>query len=131
MGKGCLPAAGWITAVLVVFTAIGGPTAEAAPLEHQVTIERGGFNPREDAIRQGDTVVWTHADPGGFHSVTADGGFFDSHPRCGKEATDACMKEGERYRVHFLSPGGFPYHCKVHGETGVIEVVAADEDGGG
>lgn len=126
VGNRYLLAATWLAAALVGWGPGYASLAGAEPLEHQVTIGEGGFTPREETVRQGDTVVWTHADPGDFHSVTADEGWFDSHPGCSKDATDRCMEEGDRYSVHFLSAGRFPYHCKVHGESGLIMVVAGD-----
>jgi plastocyanin len=79
------------------------------------------FNPDEIVIPVGTTVVWTHQAslP---HTVTSDGGLFDS----------GTLSNGETFEFTFDTVGSFPYHCIFHGGagglgmSGVVNVV--DED---
>jgi plastocyanin len=61
------------------------------------------FRPARLEIAAGTTVVWTN---GGqvIHTVTAEGGGFDSGP----------IEAGERRAITFSRPGTFPFHCTPH-----------------
>jgi plastocyanin len=103
---------------LLVSLVVGLPLVEGAQGGHHVRLEGGEFVPREEIVGQGDTVTWTHADPGQVHSVTADDGSFDSHPGCGAFSRDRCMREGETFSFTFKKVGRFAYFSKLHGSYG-------------
>jgi plastocyanin len=58
-------------------------------------------------INVGDTVTWTFAD-GQPHTVTADGGAFDS----------GAQQSSGTFQFTFASAGTFDYYCEVHGQAG-------------
>lgn len=121
----------WVVfAVIASALLLALPGAQGA---HSVRLEKKQFVPREEIIGVGDTVVWTHADPGQFHSITADDGSFDSHPGCGF-STDRCMKEGDTYSRTFKKVGRFPYYSKLHGGPrgeGMAGAIVVVEKGAG
>lgn len=84
--------------------------------ETGIALQKNKFVPREVTVRVGETVVWTNMDSIG-HTVTADGGSFDSHPTCGMVG-GSCMMKDQTYRQTFTKAGTVPYHCKVHGSPG-------------
>ncbi|MBA3493330.1 MAG: hypothetical protein H0T87_04190 [Gammaproteobacteria bacterium] len=80
------------------------------------------FTPNALTIRAGQTVTWSHQQPGVPHTVTSDTGVFDSR---GGDPTDcsplipaACLENTETFTHTFAGPGTFPYHCVVHGGPG-------------
>ena len=62
----------------------------------------------------GDTVTWTNTD-GRPHTVTSDGGAFDS----------GNLDEGGAFSFTFSEPGTYTYHCNYHGEMQATIVVQA------
>ncbi len=73
------------------------------------------FTPASITVQVGDTVTWTNGS-GVPHTVTSDGGLFDS----------GTLQSGTVYSRTFISPGTYSYHCNIHsGMTGVITVVPA------
>lgn len=84
---------------------LGGvaPTATLAVGEGTVVVRNVSFNPSRLTVRVGEEVVWSFDDNGLGHTVTADGGSFDS----GRQTT------GDFRRV-FDPPGEVAYHCEVH-----------------
>ncbi len=79
-------------------------------------------------IQANDTVHWVHKDGMTAHTVTDDGGAFDSDTNCmapGIPLAAVCMVNGETFDHKYTQPGSFPYHCKVHaGMKNTITVVA-------
>lgn len=76
--------------------------------------------PGDPHIKVGDTVIWHNMD-GDVHTVTADGGSFDSSPAY--PPTGAIAATTGTYSHTFTTAGSFPYHCKVHsGMHGTITV---------
>ena len=80
------------------------------------------FTPSALTIRVGQTVTWSHQQPGVPHTVTSDTGVFDSR---GGDPTDcsplvpaACLENTETFTHTFAGTGTFPYHCVVHGGPG-------------
>ena len=60
----------------------------------------------------GTTVTWTNSD-GTTHTVTADGGAFDS----------GHLADGATFQFTFKAAGVFPYHCSIHSSmNGTITV---------
>lgn len=65
------------------------------------------FRPQVDTVSVGTTVTWVN-DDGVNHTVTADGGGFDSGT-VGPNAT---------FQHTFSRAGTVPYHCEIHGQPG-------------
>jgi plastocyanin len=108
-------------AVLWSILAVGGPAFAASK---SVSIVDFAFQPGSVTISAGDSVVWTNNGQAP-HTVTDDGGTFDSSPNCPNNLSD-CMQPGDSYSHTFDSAGTFSYHCKVHPNmTGTIVVEAA------
>lgn len=85
----------------------GGPAA--------VTIAGNAFSPASLTVMAGSPVTWTNRD-GDSHTVTADGGAFDSRT----------LATGASFTFTFASPGSFAYFCAFHsGMRGTVTVVAA------
>src|SRR5579863_6991177 len=96
-------------AVLLLHTLSAGGAA-ATPSTHStksqshaVTIEDVQFKPAKLTVHRGDTIVWTNKDlfP---HTVTAQGGAFDSH--------DIVANAAWTYRA--VKSGDFAYSCSYH-----------------
>lgn len=75
--------------------------ATAAP--GSVRIVQFAFVPATVEVGVGDTVRWTNDDPAP-HTVTADGGAFDSKQ----------LDPGADYAVVLDRPGTFAFHCEIH-----------------
>lgn len=71
--------------------------------------------PGDPHIKVGDTVIWHNMD-GDIHTVTADGGSFDSSPAY--PPNGALAANTGTYSHTFAGAGTFAYHCKVH--TGML-----------
>ena len=83
--------------------AVAPPPASTGTGEGKVVIQGIAYNPARVEVPAGQEMVWTFADNGLTHSVTADDQSFDS----GRLAT------GE-FRRAFTTPGEIAYHCEVH-----------------
>jgi plastocyanin len=83
--------------------AVAPPPASVGAGEGKVVIQGIAFNPARVEVPVGQEVVWTFADNGLSHSVTADDRSFDS----------GRLASGE-FRRAFATPGEIPYHCEVH-----------------
>jgi plastocyanin len=78
---------------------------------HVVAIQTFRFQPSHLVITPGDIVEWVNGDivP---HTITADGGIWESHT----------LKEGEIWRVKVDHPGIYSYFCAFHPHmAGVLE----------
>jgi plastocyanin len=106
-------------------TSTGAPSI---PQSAEVSIEDNEFVNATVTIAVGGTVTWMHngSNP---HTVTDDGGAFDSSPNCGSNPlpfVSDCLEAGDDYSATYDEAGSFPYHCKVHdGMTGTVQVVEA------
>jgi plastocyanin/FtsP/CotA-like multicopper oxidase with cupredoxin domain len=75
--------------------------------------------PPDPRVNVGDTVIWTNTDADK-HTVTDDGGAFDSSPT---HPADDIPAGGGTFAHTFTTAGVFNYHCKVHaGMHGTITV---------
>lgn len=93
---------------------------DMGPKTHSVNITGFAFSPATISIKVGDTVTWTNNDTD-VHTVTADGGQFDSGI-INKVATGPPPTSFTRT---FSAAGTFPYHCNVHpAMTGTVQVTA-------
>jgi plastocyanin len=68
-----------------------------------VRIVQFAFVAASTDIAVGTTVSWTNEDPTP-HTVTADGGTFDSRQ----------LDPGAGFSTVFKTPGSFAYHCEIH-----------------
>lgn len=62
------------------------------------------YTPREVTVKVDDTVRWVNRDPVA-HTITDDGGRFDSGTVSGSDAT---------YEQTYVDPGVFSYTCTIH-----------------
>jgi plastocyanin/predicted lipoprotein with Yx(FWY)xxD motif len=86
--------------------AAGGATASSAKIANYA------FAPASLTVKVGATVTWTNSD-GVAHTVTADGGAFDSHS----------ISSGGSFKETFTKAGTYAYHCAIHTSmTGSVTV---------
>ncbi|MEX0784476.1 MAG: cupredoxin family copper-binding protein [Dehalococcoidia bacterium] len=103
-------------AVALAFAAIALAALPARAVDQSVNISGLAFAPASVSVNVGDTVTWTNNDAGIPHTVTADGGAFDS----------GNMTTGQSFAQTFSAAGTFAYHCNVHPTmTGTVVVAAA------
>jgi plastocyanin len=107
-----------LPALAAAFVAVAiGVGLPAFAATHDVTLQGSKFDPASVTVNVGDTVHWTHNDPGLPHSVTAwSGATFDSSPGCPSDTTK-CMKVGDTYDHKFTKAGTVKYYCKIHGSV--------------
>lgn len=97
------------------------PPASARAATFDVSIRSAGgdeFHPTTIVVHVGDVVRWTNDEHTLFqtdHNVMADDSSFSSKQR---------MKEGASFEFQFTTAGSFPYHCTLHGLSGIVEVVS-------
>jgi plastocyanin len=83
-----------------------------APAPASVSIEAFAFGPATLEVAAGQEVTWENHDPAE-HTVTADGGGFDS----------GTMAQGATFKTTFEQPGEFRYICALHpGMKGTVVV---------
>jgi plastocyanin len=94
--------------------AFAGGFAPAGAQDQAVTIQDFSFSPATVQITPGTTVTWTNqgAAP---HTVTSDGGVFDS----------GRLDAGQSFSHTFATAGTFSYHCAIHPQMTATIVVAA------
>jgi plastocyanin len=84
------------------------------------------FTPVPITVPLGGSVTWTNKGTHQ-HSVTADGGEFDSvQPGTSCVAVvggSGCLNPGDQFTVTFNAAGRYAYHCSVHGSNMVGSVV--------
>lgn len=107
-----LAAIGLVLAAAVVAPLAAAPPTRAA--EHSVAITDGAFGTATLTVSVGDTVTWTNTDDSP-HTVTADGGAFDS----------GNLDEGLSFSFTFTEPGTYTYVCNYHDEMRATIVVEA------
>lgn len=96
----------------LVALAVLVPAGSAAAADLSVMAEFQSFAPTSLDALPGDTVMWMNHS-GRRHTVTADGGQFDSGD----------LVDGGEFSQTFTSPGAYPYHCTVHrGMVGEVDV---------
>ena len=83
-------------------THIRSATAPSATTA-SVSIANFSFTPAKLSISVGTTVIWTNNDSV-THTVTADGGAFDSNN----------LSPGNTFSFTFSKAGTYTYHCKIH-----------------
>jgi plastocyanin len=89
-----------------------GSTNNTPASGNSVSMVNTSFSPANLTVTAGTTVTWTNNDAM-THTVTSDGGIFDS----------GNIGSGKTYSRAFATVGTFPYHCTIHaGMTGTITV---------
>jgi plastocyanin len=101
-----------LVAILVIGSAGLAPATWAANTSISITDSR--YDPGDLTIVQGEVVTWTQ-NGGLTHTVTADGGSFDS----------GVLAPGAFFDHAFETPGTYTYHCTLHDMSGRITVLAA------
>ena len=99
------------------------PPPPPAPGTVIVTIADYQYASDTITIAKGTPVRWNNGGPSG-HTVTSDGGVFDSGTLAGP-GTDAygAPTPGAQYTRVFSTEGTFAYHCKLHlGMNGAVIV---------
>lgn len=80
--------------------------------EVSITIADFAFQNGDMTVSAGTTITWTNED-GAAHTVTAEGGAFDS----------GNLNSGDSFSFTFEEPGTYNYFCQYHGSmTGTITV---------
>jgi plastocyanin len=101
-----------VVALLAMLAALALPAGSAGAAPLPVTIQFQSFTPGSLDALSGDKVTWTNTS-GRRHTVTADGGEFDS----------GNLFDGGQFSYTFKTPGAYPYHCTVHfGMVGEVDV---------
>ena len=91
------------------------PEPPAGTEVYTINMTDDTFTPYTLTINHGEAVTWRNMD-NVFHTVTANGGQFNSS-----------VSDGESYTYTFDTPGYYAYHCEVHlAMRGVIVVKAAE-----
>ncbi len=80
----------------------GGGGGDAA--RGEVRIADFAFAPDSLRAQVGQRVTWENRDTGVTHTVTADGGAFNSGD----------LASGKRFSFVFGTAGSFAYHCAIH-----------------
>ena len=94
------------------------------PSQVGVTVQDFAFAPTTVMVKVGSTVVWSNGGATA-HTVTADGGSFDSGQLASSTGTDPYgnMTSGGTFSRAFNTVGTFSYHCANHTYmTGTIVV---------
>jgi plastocyanin len=68
-----------------------------------ISMENFAFNPSTLTVSNGTTVTWINNDNVD-HTVTAEGGLFDS----------GTLTKGENFTYTFTEPGTYSYSCSIH-----------------
>ena len=95
--------------------------ADAAGPAQTVILQHSQFVPRDITINAGESVLWRHDDGMITHTVTADDGSFDSHPKCGDGGS--CMVGGDTFTWTFNQAGVVTYACKAMGNEAMYGTV--------
>jgi plastocyanin len=100
-----------LLAGVVTALAVAAPAGAASTT---VLIGATFFDPQTVTVTAGDTVTWTNGQ--GRHTVTSDGGAFDSGP----------LAEGQTFSFQFTTPGTYPYRDRLNpsGARGTVIVQA-------
>jgi len=84
-------------------SSVSNTPSTPAPANASVSIKNMSFNPSALSVKTGTTVTWTNNDSVA-HTVTADGGLFDS----------GTLSPGQSFSFTFATAGSISYHCSIH-----------------
>ena len=99
-----------------VFAVLGAAPALAAG----VSVVDFSYSPKTVTIQAGESVSWSNNGQSP-HTVTADGGSFDS----------GNLNPGQGYSHTFSTAGTYAYHCQYHQAQGMVGTVIVQGGGGG
>lgn len=99
-----------------VFAVLGAAPAVAAG----VSVIDFSYSPKTVTIQAGESVSWSNNGQSP-HTVTADGGSFDS----------GNLNPGQGYSHTFSTAGTYAYHCQYHQAQGMVGTVIVQGGGGG
>ncbi len=96
-------------------TATGGTNSTGSTINYttRVSIQNSAFTPASVTVMEGGSILWVNSDSEQVHTVTADDGTFDSGD----------IQPGGSFGLAFTRIGPHPYHCKYHGEKGLVKCV--------
>ncbi len=96
-----------------VMTETAAVTEAGADDEVEIKIAGFAYLPARITVKVGTVVKWKNED-GAAHTVTAEGGLFDS----------GSLSKGRTWEFRFNQTGNFPYFCRFHPDMlGSVEVV--------
>jgi plastocyanin len=100
----------------------GTPPPSPPAQGESVGIQDFAFNPPTITVPVGTTITWTNLDSAP-HTVTSDGGLFDS----------GTLNQGQTFQFTFNTPGTYSYFCSIHSfmTAQVIVQGASPPPGGG
>ena len=95
--------------------ATGGTSTSGSTINYttRVTIQNSAFTPASVTVMQTGSILWVNSDSEQVHTVTADDGSFDSGD----------IQPSGSFGLTFTKVGPHPYHCKYHGERGLVKCV--------
>jgi plastocyanin len=103
--------------VFVAVVSLVGLFPGPVSADQTVSMKKSKFEPKDVIAKVGETVTWKNDDGSLTHTVSADDGSFDSHPKCG-QVGGSCMKGGETFSHKFPKAGTVAYYCRLHGAPG-------------
>jgi plastocyanin len=103
--------------VLVALVTMAGLFVGPAQADKSVSMKASKYDPKDLSAKVGEKVTWKNNDGSLGHSVRADDGSYDSHPKCG-QVGGTCMSGGETFSHKFTKAGRYPYYCRTHGAPG-------------
>jgi len=92
-----------VSAVAPILLLSGCTQQQTNPGTNTVSIENFSFNPNTLTVPNGTTVTWINNDNVD-HTVTAEGGLFNSGP----------LSNGQNFTYTFTVPGTYNYSCSIH-----------------
>jgi len=101
MRRGYL-AVGALAAIALLALALA--PARRAATAASVSIQNFSYIPGTITIAPGETITWTNNEANVPHTVTSDGGAFDS----------GRLAPGATFSFTFTTPGTYTYHCTIH-----------------
>lgn len=93
----------------------GGTSTTGSTINYtiRVSIQNAAFTPASVTVMETGSILWVNSDSEQVHTVTADDGSFDS----------GNIQPGGSFGWRFTKVGPHPYHCKYHGEKGLVKCV--------
>lgn len=110
ISRAALAGAAAIVIDLIIAT-VPSPTSAA---DNRVSIVDFAFQPKSVTVTAGTAVTWTN-EAGQAHTVTSDGGSFDSGQ----------LAANDSFANVFDTAGTFAYHCSIHPQMTATVVVKA------
>src|SRR5437867_9730199 len=107
-------APGVLVAALAIGLLVSKTTETASADQYTVNIREFSFNPSSLTLQVGDVVRWVNTGTVA-HTASSETGVWDS----------GTLSPGGVFSQQFLTPGTYPYFCRIHaGMLGTIVVQA-------